>query len=179
MTGDEGRRGILLVDDNAMDVELTLEAFAEVGLADQVEVVRSGSEAISYLLALVGQPSTDPGTPLPEVVLLDLKMPGVDGFEVLRLIKSTPGLRRTPVVVLTSSREVRDLATSYDLGANSYLVKPVAYAGFLDVVRQFGAYWLRHNVAPPTVDVRQGSAFALGEPSWSAAGPRPGTGVSR
>ena len=152
MTGDEGRRGILLVDDNAMDVELTLEAFAEVGLADQVEVVRSGSEAISYLLALVGQPSTDPGTPLPEVVLLDLKMPGVDGFEVLRLIKSTPGLRRTPVVVLTSSREVRDLATSYDLGANSYLVKPISIDGFLSTVRLVRDYWLALDVGPPPVD---------------------------
>jgi CheY-like chemotaxis protein len=178
VTGDEGRRGILLVDDNAMDVELTLEAFAEVGLGDLIQVTRSGSEAVSYLLALV-EPVTGPRAPLPELILLDLKMPGVDGFEVLRQIKTTPGLRRTPVVVLTSSRERRDLAKAYDLCANSYLVKPIAYAGFLEVVRHIGLYWLQHNVSPPTVDIRPGSAFAHVEPPWSAASPPTETGDSR
>jgi len=86
---------------------------------------------------------------LPGLVLLDLKMPGIDGFEVLRQIKSTAGLKRLPVIILTSSKEEGDRAMSYDNGANSYLVKPVSFEGFLDVVRTIGDYWLTLNMGPP------------------------------
>jgi CheY-like chemotaxis protein len=140
-------REILLVDDNAMDIELTLEAFAEEGLGDQVVVVRSGGEALKRLIGSAESPTPVRGT-LPSLVLLDLKMPEVDGFEVLRCLKATPGLRRLPIVVLTSSHEEGDVRRAFDLGANSYVVKPVAFAGFLEVVRALSRYWLEISVRP-------------------------------
>ncbi len=142
---------ILLVDDNAMDVELALDAFEEVHLANEIEVARSGQGAIDRLFGL--GPWADRGhLPAPDLILLDLKMPGVDGFEVLRRLKAAPILRRIPVVILTSSREEGDRAMSYDTGANSYVVKPVSFESFLEVVKKIEAYWLTLNVGPPLPD---------------------------
>jgi CheY-like chemotaxis protein len=139
---------ILLIDDNRMDVELTLDAFREATQTRTIHVAHNGQEAIAYLFGQ-GNYADRHVHPLPNLILLDLKMPGIDGFEVLRRLKTTPVLKRLPVIVLTSSREEGDRALSYDLGANSYLVKPVSFEGFLDVVRQVDAYWLILNVEPP------------------------------
>jgi CheY-like chemotaxis protein len=139
---------ILLVEDNRMDVELTLDAFHEAKLANTIQVASNGQEALDYLLGQ-GRYADRHVFPMPNLVLLDLKLPGIDGFEVLRQIKSTPILKRLPVVILTSSKEEGDRALSYDRGANSYLIKPVSFEGFLGVVRQINGYWLSLNVAPP------------------------------
>ncbi len=143
---------ILLVEDNRMDVELTLDAFHEAKLLNTIHVASDGTEALDYLFGR-GKFADRNAFPLPNLVLLDLKLPGVDGFEVLRQIKSTPILKRLPVVILTSSKEEGDRALSYDQGANSYLVKPVSFDGFLGVVRQIDGYWLSLNVAPPEGDL--------------------------
>lgn len=139
---------ILLVEDNRMDVELTLDAFREAHLGNSVHVASDGVEALDYLFGK-DQFADRKAYPLPDLILLDLKLPKVDGFEVLRQLKSTPVLKRLPVVILTSSKEEADRASSYDIGANSYLVKPISFDGFLDVVRQVGDYWLTLNIAPP------------------------------
>ncbi len=139
---------ILLVEDNRMDIELTLDAFREARLKNTIQVVQNGQEALDYLLGN-GKYGDRASFPMPSLVLLDLKLPGVDGFEVLRMIKSTPLLKRLPVIILTSSKEEGDRALSYDTGANSYLVKPVSFDGFLGVVREISNYWLSLNVAPP------------------------------
>jgi CheY-like chemotaxis protein len=142
---------ILLVDDSANDVELTLDAFGEVHLANRIDVARSGQDALDRLFGRTHRP--DGGRHLlPDLILLDLKMPGVDGFEVLRQIKAAPVLRRIPVVVLTSSREEGDRAMTYDSGANSYLVKPVSFDGMLEIVKTIEDYWLTINVGPPLPD---------------------------
>ena len=139
---------ILLVEDNRMDVELTLDAFHEAKLLNAIHVASDGQAALDYLFGR-GKYTDRITFPLPNLVLLDLKLPGIDGFEVLRQIKSTPILKRLPVVILTSSKEDGDRALSYDHGANSYLVKPVSFDGFLGLVRQINCYWLSLNVAPP------------------------------
>jgi CheY-like chemotaxis protein len=139
---------ILLVEDNRMDVELTLDAFQEARLMNPVHVARNGQEALNYLFGW-GKYADREAYPLPRLILLDLKLPGLDGFEVLRQIKSTPVLKRLPVIILTSSKEEGDRLLSYDNGANSYLVKPVSFEGFLNVVRQIKGYWLLLNVEPP------------------------------
>jgi CheY-like chemotaxis protein len=139
---------ILLVEDNQMDIELTLDAFHEARLSNTIDVTRNGEEALDYLFCRGKHAGREPHL-LPDLVLLDLKMPGIDGFEVLRQIKSTTGLKRLPVIILTSSKEEGDRAMSYDNGANSYLVKPVSFEGFLDVVRTIGDYWLTLNMGPP------------------------------
>lgn len=139
---------ILLVEDNRMDVELTLDAFREARLDNTVHAAWNGQEALDYLFGH-GEYADREAYPLPDLILLDLKMPGINGHEVLRQIKGAPGLKRLPVVILTSSKEEGDLALSYDSGANSYLVKPVSFEGFLEVVRQIGDYWLTLNVGPP------------------------------
>ncbi|MBN1876041.1 MAG: response regulator [Anaerolineae bacterium] len=139
---------ILLVEDNRMDVELTLDAFHEAKLLNTIYIASNGQEALDYLFGR-GKYTDRNAFPLPNLILLDLKLPGIDGFEVLRQIKSTPILKRLPVVILTSSKEEGDRALSYDRGANSYLVKPVSFDGFLSVVRQIEGYWLSLNVAPP------------------------------
>jgi CheY-like chemotaxis protein len=139
---------ILLVEDNRMDVELTLDAFHEAKLLNTIHVASNGQEALDYLFGR-GPYADRNAFPMPNLVLLDLKLPGIDGFEVLRQVKSTPILKRLPVVILTSSKEEGDRALSYDHGANSYLVKPVSFDGFLGVVRQIEGYWLALNIAPP------------------------------
>ncbi len=138
---------ILLVEDNRMEVELTLDAFRVARLAHRIEVAGNGKQALDYLFG-AGAYAERRRYPLPDLILLDLKMPGVDGFEVLRRLKADSTLRRLPVVVLTSSSEEGDLAASYDIGANSYLVKPVSFKDFVDVVRRIDHYWLRLNVRP-------------------------------
>jgi CheY-like chemotaxis protein len=142
---------ILLVDDSANDVELTLAAFSEARLANEIDIARSGREALDRLACRAAGPDGR-RAPLPDLILLDLKMPGVDGFEVLRQLKVAPILRRIPVVILTSSREEGDRAMSYDTGANSYIVKPVSFDGMLKVVRDIENYWLTVNVGPPLHD---------------------------
>ncbi|MFZ5453363.1 MAG: response regulator [Thermodesulfobacteriota bacterium] len=139
---------ILLVEDNRLDIELTLDAFREARLGNTIHVSKNGEEALAYLFGQ-GEYADRQQYPLPDIILLDLKMPGLDGFEVLRQVKSAPELKRLIVIILTSSREEGDLALSYDCGANSYLVKPVSFEGFLKVVEQVQSYWLILNVAPP------------------------------
>jgi len=139
---------ILLVEDNRMDVELTLDAFEEEQHGNKIHVADGGQEAIDYLFG-TGPFADRELHPLPDLILLDLKMPVVDGQDVLRAIKNVDQLKRIPVVVLSSSKEEGDRALSYDNGANSYLVKPVSFDGFLRVVRLIDDYWLTLNVPPP------------------------------
>ena len=139
---------ILLVEDNRMDIELTLDAFKEARLENKILFVTNGQEALDYLFRR-GVYADRTTYPMPDLILLDLKLPRVDGFEVLRQIKSTEILKRLPVIILTSSKDEGDRALSYDIGANSYLVKPVSFEGFLGVVKQIEGYWLSLNIAPP------------------------------
>lgn len=139
---------ILLVDDNRMDVELALDAFREAHLGNRIEVADGGQQALDYLFG-EGDYGDRERYPLPNLILLDLKMPGIDGFEVLRRIKAVLPLKRIPVIILSSSREEGDWALSYDIGANSYLIKPVSFEGFLAVIRKVEDYWLTLNIAPP------------------------------
>jgi CheY-like chemotaxis protein len=137
---------ILLAEDNPNDVELTLSALAEHHLANEVVVARDGAEALDYLYRRGDFMSRDEG--YPTVILLDLKMPKVDGLEVLKQIKSDPILRTIPVVVLTSSREERDIIESYQLGVNAYVVKPVDFHEFVDAIKELGLFWGILNVSP-------------------------------
>jgi CheY-like chemotaxis protein len=139
---------ILLVEDSAHDVELTLTALAEHNLANEVVVTRDGVEALDYLYRRGRYADWPPGNPV--VVLLDVKMPKVDGLEVLRQIKQDDALRRIPVVMLTSSREERDLVRSYSLGANAYVVKPVDFTSFADAIKEIGIFWAVINQPPPS-----------------------------
>ena len=139
---------ILLVEDNPDDVELTLHAFRKNNLANRVHVVRDGAEALEFLFC-TGAYKDRRIEDTPHVVLLDLKLPKVDGLEVLRSLKGGPRTRMIPVVVLTSSREDRDIMESYQLGVNSYIVKPVNFEQFTEAVRQLGLYWLLMNEPPP------------------------------
>jgi len=141
---------ILLVEDNQMDVVLTLDAFKEAKLKNQINVARNGQEALDYLYG-EGKYADRDRYPLPNLILLDLKMPGIDGFEVLRRIKTTEVLKRIPVVILTSSKEEGDRALSYDIGANSYLLKPVSFDGFTDVVKKIDDYWFTLNICAPGI----------------------------
>lgn len=138
---------ILLVEDNANDAELTLEALAEHNLANGVDVVRDGAEALDYLY-LRGKYSDNEPYNL-AVILLDLKLPKVDGLEVLSAIKADDKLKVIPVVVLTSSREERDVVDSYRLGVNAYVVKPVNFSEFITAVKEIGAFWAIVNEPPP------------------------------
>ena len=142
---------ILLAEDNPNDVELTLAALAEQNLTNEVVVVQDGVEALDYLFRR-GKFSERTGSN-PVVMLLDLKMPKLDGLQVLREMKGDPVLKHLPVVVLTSSREERDLVESYDLGVNGYVVKPVAFEQFLDAVRRIGLFWVLTNEPPPAAKV--------------------------
>ncbi len=133
---------ILLVEDNPADVELTLHALRKHHLANHVEVARDGEAALNHFF---GDTAPAHGGPNPKLILLDLKLPKVDGLEVLRRIKGDPRTRMIPVVVLTSSQEERDMVKSYRLGVNSYLVKPVDFEQFTEMTRQLGLYWLLLN----------------------------------
>jgi CheY-like chemotaxis protein len=138
---------ILLVDDSARDTELALAALENHNLANEVIAVRDGAEALDYLYRRGEFADRAHGDPA--VILLDLKMPKVDGIEVLRQIKSDPALRMIPVVVMTSSREEQDLLNSYQLGVNAYVVKPVKFPNFVEAVEQVGAFWAIINEPPP------------------------------
>jgi len=142
---------ILLAEDNPLDTELTLAALSEHNLANEVVVVTDGAEALDYLYNRGRFKLRANGNPA--VVLLDLKMPKVDGLEVLRIVKSDENLKNIPVVMLTSSREEQDLVRSYNLGVNSYVVKPVDFQAFMMAVKQIGVYWTVHN-EPPVGSVR-------------------------
>ena len=137
---------ILLAEDNRNDVELTLMALQECRLQNEVEVVRDGAEAIDYIYRQ--GPFAQCEDDLPCVILLDLKMPRMDGLEVLRRVKSDPALRHIPVVMLTSSREEKDLVSSYDLGVNAFVVKPVDFDQFLKAIRALGMFWAIVNEPP-------------------------------
>lgn len=139
---------ILLVEDNPMDVILTLDAFKEAKLLNEIYVARDGEEALNYMFGR-GIYADRAKFPVPNLILLDLKMPGIDGFEVLKQIKTTDLIKRIPVIILTSSKEEGDLALSFDLGANSYLVKPVSFNGFIDVVKEIDNYWFSLNLEAP------------------------------
>ena len=139
-------RPILLAEDNANDVELTLTALQAHHVANDVVVVRDGAEALDYLFRRGAYANRASGHPA--LLLLDLKMPKVDGLEVLRHVKADPQLRRMPVVVLTSSREESDLARSYDLGVNAYVVKPMNFPDFIQAVETLGAFWAVLNELP-------------------------------
>ncbi len=137
---------ILLAEDNPMDVELTLEALEEHNLANQVVVLKDGVEVVEYLEAKGRFANRSPESPA--VLLLDIKMPRMDGIEVLRYIRQRPELNYLPIVMLTSSREEPDLKTCYELGVNAYVVKPVDFAEFVDAVRQIGVFWGLINELP-------------------------------
>ena len=140
-------RPILLAEDNGNDVELILAAFQETGIVNPIAVTRDGAEALDFLHRrglFQGRTSENPA-----LVLLDLKMPRVDGHEVLREMRETPALRTVPVVVLTSSKEETDLLQTYQLGANAYVVKPVAFGEFISAVSKLGVFWAVLNELPP------------------------------
>ncbi len=138
---------ILLCEDNEIDVELTLNALAQFRENGQVDVARDGVEALDYLYRRHNYASRPAETPL--LVLLDVKMPKVDGLEVLRTVKEDPQLKSTPIVMLTSSRHEIDLVKSYQSGANAYVVKPVDFNKFAEVVRETGQFWTRVNEPAP------------------------------
>jgi CheY-like chemotaxis protein len=138
---------ILLVDDSPRDTELVLEALRASNLANEVMSLSDGAEALEYLYRrgqFVGRSNAQP-----VVILLDLKMPKVDGIEVLRQVKGDPDLKLIPVVVMTSSREEQDLIKTYQLGVNAYVVKPLKFNDFVNAVAQLGAFWAVHNEPPP------------------------------
>jgi two-component system response regulator len=138
---------ILLAEDSPQDAEMTLEALSAYHLSNQVVVVGDGEEALDYLYARGKFSGRTDGNPV--FVLLDLKMPKVDGLEVLRIIKSDPDMRTLPVVMLTASREEQDVVRSYQLGVNAYVVKPVGFQKFVEAVKQVGAFWTIHNEPLP------------------------------
>lgn len=140
-------RPILLVEDNPKDLELTLAALAKCQLANEIVVARDGAEALDYIHQRGVYADREPGDPA--VVLLDLKLPKIDGLEVLERIKSDATLRQVPVVMLTSSREEKDLIRSYALGVNAFVVKPVDFNRFFDAIQDLGMFWAILNEPPP------------------------------
>jgi two-component system response regulator len=142
------RLRILLVEDNPDDELLTTRAFGKIPTPPVIDVARDGQEAIDYLFATGAHAGRDPKD-LPAVVLLDLKLPKVDGHEVLRRIRAEPTTRLLPVVIMTSSREDQDLVNGYSLGCNSYVRKPVDFEQFSEAAKQLGVYWLNLNERPP------------------------------
>ena len=138
---------ILLVEDDPHDVELTLSALTENHLINEIVVARDGAEALDYLYRRGDYGSREVGNPA--VMLLDLKLPKVDGLEVLERIKGDPDLKTIPVAMLTSSREEQDIAQSYDLGTNAYVVKPVGFNDFVEALRELGLFWAVVNQPPP------------------------------
>ena len=147
---------ILLVEDNENDIELTLHALRSEKLGNSIHVVRDGEEALEFLHSPEFKPNG--AVPPPKVILLDLKLPKVSGLEVLRAIKSDPVLQLIPVVVLTSSREEKDMVESYRLGVNSYIQKPVDFEQFRATIKELGLYWLVINQAPPVTATEKQAA---------------------
>ena len=141
---------ILLVEDNPSDIELTKRALANANIANKLVVAEDGQEALDYLFG-TGHYAGRDAAPLLAVVLLDLKLPKVDGLDVLRRIRADERTKRLPVVILTSSQEEQDIAAGYDLGANSYIRKPVDFSQFADAIKSMGLYWLVLNEPPPKV----------------------------
>ena len=142
------RKTILLIEDNSSDVDLTIRALEKGRIGNPVVVARDGQEALDYLWGEGAHAGRDISE-LPAMTLLDLKLPKLPGLEVLRLIRADARTRRLPVVILTSSKEEQDLAAGYDLGANSYIRKPVDFHQFTEAMGQLGLYWLVWNEAPP------------------------------
>ena len=140
-------RPILLVEDSPRDLELTMAALAKCQLANDIVVTRDGAEALDYLYARGQYEGRDPGHPA--VVLLDLKLPKMDGLQVLEIIKKDPMLRQIPVVMLTSSREERDVLQSYESGVNAFVVKPVDFNVFFEAIQDLGMFWAVLNEPPP------------------------------
>ena len=140
-------RRILIAEDDPKDIELTINALDEYNLANDIFIVRDGAEALDYLYRRGAFSQEPAGSPI--VILLDLKMPKMDGIQVLKQIKSDEHLRRIPVVVLTSSKESQDLETCYRLGANAYVVKPVKFTNFVEAIRGIGVFWALINEPPP------------------------------
>lgn len=144
----ENHMRILLVEDNPADAELTLHALRKENVGNHIEVVSDGEEALDFIFCRGRYESRSP-TDGPRLILLDLKLPKIDGLQVLREIKTNPQTRAIPVVILTSSKEERDMVESYQLGVNSYIQKPVDFDQFRETVKQLGLYWLIVNQAPP------------------------------
>jgi two-component system, response regulator len=144
---------ILLVEDNPDDEALTLRALQKNNIQNEVVVARDGAEALNLLMGDNTLPVPDSAVH-PQVILLDLKLPKVDGLTVLKTIRDNPRTRLLPVVILTSSKEDRDLIEGYGLGANSYVRKPVNFNDFIEAIRQLGLYWLILNEMPPTIETR-------------------------
>ena len=149
MSRENTSKTILLVEDNPDDRELALLAFKEAGILNQVITCGDGEEALEFLFGTGTHVGRDTGV-VPQVILLDLKLPKADGLEVLRRLRADPRTRLLPVVVLTTSGEEKDIVESYQLGANSYVRKPVDFSRFIEASRQLGLYWLVLNEAPPT-----------------------------
>jgi CheY-like chemotaxis protein len=137
---------ILLAEDDSGDAELTLRALRRNNLANKVHWVKDGAQALDYIAGTGAYAGRDPA--LPRLVMLDLKMPKVDGIEVLRALKSNPATRTIPVVIMTSSNEEKDVVATYELGVNSYIVKPVQFEAFLETVAKIGLYWVLTNRVP-------------------------------
>jgi len=150
----EDHTEILLVEDNQDDVELTLHALRTEKLANHIEVARDGEEALDFLFCRGAHKNRSFDRP-PRLVLLDLKLPKVDGLEVLRAMKNDPRTRAIPVVILTASREEKDLVNGYQLGTNAYIQKPVDFDQFRNTVKQLGLFWLVVNQAPPAAAFQQ------------------------
>lgn len=142
-------RVILLVEDNPNDVELTLRAFEKSNISTEIVVARDGEQAIQYLFSTGPHADRNPKD-MPEVVLLDMKLPKIDGLGVLRRMRADERTRRLPVVILTSSKEEKDVMSSYDLGANSFVRKPVDFGEFVDAAKHLGIYWLIMNEPAPS-----------------------------
>lgn len=149
MNGNTKNKKILLVEDNSDDVELTLRAFKKNAILNEIDVVRDGAEALDYFFGPKGCVVEGCGCGNPAVVLLDLKLPKVDGIEVLRRIRADERTKYVPVVILTSSKDQKDVLNGYKLGCNSYIRKPVDFNQFIDSARQLGLYWLMLNELPP------------------------------
>ena len=148
---------ILLIEDNPEDVEITLRAFQKHHIANKIHVVRDGEEALECLFS-TGRYAEHSPCQNTRLILLDLKLPKVDGLEILQKCKTDPRTKHIPVVVLTSSREERDLAESYNYGVNSYVVKPVDFPQFSDAVRQLGLYWMLLNQVPADLTTNSASS---------------------
>ena len=156
ITMSEGPIELLLVEDNPADEELTLHVLKRHNLANRVKIARDGAEALEFFFGSGAVAGVE--EKVPRIVLLDLKLPKVSGLEVLSRLKADPRTKRIPIVVLTSSREDADLARCYELGVNSYVVKPVDFGQFAEAVRQLGLYWLLLNQGAPAPPIQQGSA---------------------